>query len=266
MLKYFITGSSGFIGKNLLKRLECERVYLFNRGDNPRRAVIDNNPDVIIHLAAEIYKDEEMFDSNLRLTYELLEGARLVGVKKFIYVGSSSEYGRKEFPMKETDLLEPRTMYEATKGACTLLCQAYHKSYGMEVVIARPFSLYGKDEGEHRLIPTLIRKMKKNEDVEISFGYHDFIYIEDFLDGIELLINNKCGGQIFNFGTGVQYSNIEVAEKVRKLLNSKSKIIELENLLRPFDSDNWVADNTKAVIELGWLVKHSLTEGLRKII
>jgi nucleoside-diphosphate-sugar epimerase len=265
-MRILVTGSTGFIGKNLIKKIKNDEVFLYFRGDDVYKSVENSKPDAIIHLAAEIYKDVEMFDSNIDLTYRFLKAAKDFCVKSFVYVGSSSEYGAKKKAMKETDLLEPRTMYEGTKGACTLLCQAFSKAYGLPVTIMRPFSLYGKDEPQHRLIPTLIRKMKKNETVEISFGSHDFIYIDDFLYAIKQLVKNPTIGEIYNFGTGVQYSNIEVAEIIKKLLNSNSRIIEIDRLLRPYDSDCWVADSTKARKELGWIPKHSLIEGLRKII
>ena len=265
-MKIFLTGATGFIGKNLLKRLEDEEIYCYKRGEDVFKSVTKFRPDVIFHLAGEIYKDEEMFNSNIYLTYQLLEVSKFLDIKSFIQVGSSSEYGAKKHSMKEIDFLDPRTMYEATKGAETLLCQAYARSNNVPTSIARPFSVYGPEEPEHRFIPTMIRKMKEDDRVEVSPGNHDFIYIDDFIDGLILLMENPQNGEIYNFGTGVQHSNIEVAEKIRKLLNSNSEIIELDYLLRPFDTNNWVADNRKAISNLGWKVKHSLTEGLRKLI
>ena len=103
--------------------------------------------DYIIHCGAEIYDDNLMFESNVVLTYKILELVKnLSNVENFVYIGSSSEYGRKLKPMKEDDVLEPDTMYEGTKACGSLLTRVYGKTYNMMTSIVRPFSLYGKNE------------------------------------------------------------------------------------------------------------------------
>ena len=262
-MKYFLTGSSGFIGSNLNNRLNG-RIYLYNKGQDT--AVVGTfKPDVIFHLAGEIYVDERMIESNILLTHRLLEEARkLPELKAFIYVGSSSEYGAKDHPMTEVDYLNPRTMYEATKGACTLLCQAYARSYGVPVVIARPFSVYGKYEPEHRFIPTIIKNLLLDKAINIAPGVHDFIHVDDFIDGLLLLAQNPKAGEIFNFGTGIQTSNEELVNLIEKVMKKTAYKRHVDQM-RVFDSQSWVCDNTKAR-SIGWKPKIGLQEGLTRVI
>lgn len=263
MTKYFITGATGFIGQHLRERLKGN-VYLYNR-DQPLDCLLSFKPDYIFHLAAEIYKESEMMDSNILLTQQLLEYSRkLPKLKAFVAIGSSSEYGRKDHPMTEEDYLDPTTMYEATKGAATLLCQAYARTYGVPVMIARPFSVYGLHEPKKRFIPTVIKNVRSKRPISLAPGVHDFIHVDDFIDGLLLLADNPLPGEIFNFGSGVQTTNRELVTTVETLLNKKAHINPIAQL-HTYDSDHWVADSSKA-ISLGWKPKYSLTTGLQQVI
>lgn len=262
-MKTFITGATGFIGKHLLERVEGN-TYLFSKGQD-MSVLEEYQPDYIYHLAAEIYQEELMIESNILLTHRLLEASKQIpNLKAFIHIGSSSEYGRKKHPMSETDYLDPLTMYESTKGSASLLCQTYARSYNLPVMVARPFSLYGKYEPRRRFIPTIIRNIRDNQPLSIAPGVHDFIHIDDFIDGLFLLANNPRPGEIYNFGTGIQTSNEELVLKIEYLLNKEAKKTFIP-LLHAYDSDTWVCDNTKAR-SMGWMPKMSLTEGLTQVI
>ena len=265
--KIAITGHSGFLGKHLLDRLSKETkpdIYLYNHGGRIE-SITEFQPDFIYHLAGEIYENDEMVESNILLTHRLLEESRkLPNLKAMIYIGSSSEYGRKDHAMSEVDHLDPTNMYEATKGAGTLLCQAYARQYGVPVMIARPFSLYGLHESRHRFIPTIIRSILKKKKLKISPGVHDFIHIDDFIDGVFLLVRSGLPGEIYNFGTGTQTSNGELVKIIEHIFDKKvSKTVV--SSLHGYDSNCWVSDSTKANL-LGWKPRMSLKVGLRKTV
>lgn len=266
MKRILITGHTGMVGRHLLERLgnlKSVQVYLHNRNENIK-SILDFNPQIIYHLAAEIYDQSTMFDSNIVLTHKLLEASKqLKELEAFIYIGSSSEYGRKDHPMSETDYLDPETMYEATKGAGTLLCQAYFHEWGVPTVIARPFSLYGKYEPEKRFIPTVIRKIKGEKIIKLAPGVHDFIHIDDFIDGL-FLLEKYPNGNIYNFGTGIQTSNKEIVTIISNLIGKEPKIEKIKSL-HSYDSECWVADISKAH-SIGWEPKLTITQGLYLVI
>lgn len=261
-MNIFLTGSTGFVGSNLAKRLYGHDIYCLKRGE--KMSVVKRfNPDVIFHVAAELYDENKMFESNVKLTYDLLDCTKYIPYKSFVYVGSSSEYGRKNLPLKETDSLSPETMYEATKGAGSLLCQAFASSYDKPITIARPFSLYGIGQQHNKLMPAIYNAHKSKKFFNLSDGVHDWIYIDDFVDGLLMLMNG--GKDIVNFGSGIQSSNKQVLEIFEKILNTKIETVHTDKI-RTYDSEHWVCDTNYAKNKYGFYCKYSLEEGIKKYV
>jgi nucleoside-diphosphate-sugar epimerase len=258
--KYLITGGTGFIGQNLTRKLNGD-IYLFSRDEEIETAVSFQRPDYIFHLAAEIYDDSKMFDSNINLTYRLLEATKDLDYKALIIVGSSSEYGLKDHHIREDEVLEPFHLYSGTKGAAYLLALSYAFKYKKPIIIARPFSVYGKFDPDHRFIPTAIRCLYNHDVLPVAPGSHDFIHANDFVDGLIMMSNKPKVGQIYNFGTGCQFSNLEVVSLLEEI-TGKEMNYEKVPKMREFDTDCWVCDRSKAK-ELGWEPKINLMEGLR---
>jgi nucleoside-diphosphate-sugar epimerase len=265
-MRYVITGHTGFLGKNLLERLQKDSTnefLLIGREYDLIDQIANFNPDYIYHYAAEIYDESKMIDSNIILTYRLLEATKNLPYRGFINLGSSSEYGNKDKPRAETDILIPNTMYEATKGSATLLCQAYATIYNKPIVTIRPFSVYGRYEKDHRFIPTLFRKFKNKETVTISPGVHDFIHIDDFTDGVlKIAASPNIKKDIVNLGTGIQYTNLEVYEIFCNLFGYKVDLNLSTNKLRTFDTECWLADTTHAENKYNIKPKYNLLTGL----
>lgn len=263
MSKLFLTGGSGFIGKHIFEKWDGD-LYLYTR-DQSFDCLQDFEPDYIIHSAAEIYKEYEMFDSNILLTYRLLQKARhLKNLKAMIIIGSSSEYGLKDHPIKENEVLEPFHLYAGTKGSASLLALSYAHKYQLPIMIARPFSVYGKYEPKHRFIPTAIKCIKTQWELPVAPGSHDFIHIDDLLDGLFLMLKKPKVGSIYNLGTGKQYTNMQVVKIIEKITNKKMNYKKVPQM-REFDTDCWVCDNSKAKKELNWEPKINLTWGLKQL-
>ena len=268
-MNYFITGSHGFIGKHVIEKLENEKHSII-RYDRSRPIIIPSNTEAIIHLAAEIYNEAIMIDVNVKLTCELLEAAKAIpNLKSFIYVGSSSEYGKKDRPMKEEEQIKPRTIYEATKASGTFLTQAFSETFKLPAAIVRPFSIYGPLEPAHRFIPTLLRAAKTGEEVVVSPGTHDFTYITDFVDGLfaverELQKGNSPLGDIVNIGSGVETSNLELVKLVEQVTEQKINYKETTYKLRSFDTDHWCANITRLKHIYQFEPKFTLKSGLMR--
>lgn len=263
-MKILITGSNGFIGKNLCD-FYSDRFNIIKavKNDDVINLLHINNPDVIIHCAAEIYNNEAMFDSNIIYTKNILDYCKDNKINKLIILGSSSEYGFKKEKMKESDQLEPRTMYEATKAACSVLSQGYASTYGIPTTIVRPFTIVGRYEKPHKFFPTLYRSWKLNKEIKLSNGVHDFVFIDDFLKALDCILNYKNENfDIINIGSGYQTDNYKIVKYFEDITGYKYNKT-LVNRLREFDSLNWLASTEKLKNKYGISIVNDIESYLK---
>lgn len=279
-MKALITGSSGFIGKHLSDRLNAQgfqviglKRELFSDFNLLSESIQEIKPDYIFHLAAygnhSTQTDEDMtFSANVIYTYLLLRATANLKYKAFINFGSSSEYGKKQSSMHEDDLLEPITLYGATKASGTLLARYFALKYNKPITTVRPFSVYGEGEADFRFIPTAIRHLNKGTFMDLSpEPKHDWIYIQDFLDGVSMVVNHieQVKGQAVNIGTGKQYSNLEVVKELERV---SGKTLNLDpfgdKIMRNYDTTNWVA-HINILKSFNWKPRFTLSSGLKRV-
>ena len=268
-MKIFITGVSGFIGHSL-SDFYLNRNYQvqgFYRNQSIVQELDHFKPDVIINCAGEIYNPEFMFDTNVSMVKTILDWLRKFPKTKLVHLGSSSEYGPLNNPGAETDRINPIDMYQSTKGMGTLLCQGYSRHYNLDISVARVYSAYGPYERPHRLFPRLYRAFIKNEDMTLFDGVHDFIYIDDFIRGIDMLVNTKdLRGEIVNFGSGRQYTNIEVLQAWEKITGHSAPVKYEHKFNKTFETSVWCCDTTYAYQQYGFETQISLEQGIEKFI
>ena len=263
-MKYFITGKNGFIAKNMAIRLgkEGHSIGFSSQAEDITNKLEEFKPDVILHLAMEGRDNDKMVDSNILLTHKILEYCRCNPIRKLVIFGSSSEYGRKNHPITERDVLEPTTMYEATKGSATLLSRAYAYTYSIKTVVIRPMSIYGPYEKSHKLIYKLFDKNVQY----MNESHHDWTYIDDFVEAAIRVIEHSSDDifDIVNIGLGVQRTNSDVLRIVETLTNHTFNITKNNTLGKSYDSMNWVCDPTHLKTKYGYECKTTLEEGLKK--
>lgn len=279
-MKALITGSGGFIGKHLSDRLNAQgfqviglKRELFSDFNLLNESMQEIKPDYIFHLAAygnhSTQTDEDMtFSANVIYTYLLLRATANLKYKAFINFGSSSEYGKKATSMHEDDILEPITLYGATKGASTLIARYFALKYNKPIATVRPFSVYGEGEADFRFIPTVIRSLNNGTVMDLAGEpKHDWIYIQDFLDGVSTVVNRieQVKGEAVNIGTGVQYSNFDVVKELERISGKNLKLdVFGDKMARPYDTTNWVA-NINTLKSFGWKPRFTLSSGLKRV-
>ncbi len=298
---FLITGATGFVGANIVRRLVNDKrnVHIVTRSKKLNWRLSDITSKVTIHevslLDPQIYKiiarikpdyvfhlaafgslpDEESMDElinvNLRGTINLIQALKQNKFKLLINTGSSSEYGVTGRKMRETDLPFPINDYGVVKTAVTLYAHKEAVRNSLPIITFRLFSAYGPYEHKPRFIPTVIRAAIKNEPILVGSkkNVRDFIYIDDIVDAYLHACTVKVKpGEIFNIGTGRQYSIGEVVNKILKVAKSKSQVKwgVIPSQSRQVESGKWQADTAKCAKILNWKAKHNLTYGLRKTI
>ena len=262
-MKIFITGSTGFIGQNLVQFYKGHEIFEFKRYMDVGAKLDYFKPNLIINCAAEIYINEKMWDVNVAMVKECLDYCVEYPNTTMIHLGSSSEYGYSySRATNESDAINPVDMYAGTKGIATTLCQTYGHVYKTDVVTLRPYSPYGPGEKSHRLFPNFWKSFKLGTPMNLVHGVHDFCYIDDFVNAVDIVVNSerRQPGEILNVSSGVQTSNVEVLEAFRKVTGKEGNVTIVDKFVTP---PVWRCDNTKMKLKYGWSPKIKLEDGIK---
>ncbi len=294
--KILMTGATGFIGACLLRRLLEEgakphlilrpqaqlwrlrdilaqvRSYRSDLSDAKAllKLVDRSAPDIIYHLSAHgAYADqddpEQIFKTNVIGGRQLLHAANKVGYGLFVNTGSSSEYGYKQKPMKETDVLQPESEYAVSKASFTQWCGYVARRDKRPIVTLRPFSVYGPYEQPTRFVPTLMKALhlRRPMDLVASTTARDFIYVDDMVEAyLRVGQLRQYPGEVFNIGTGRQHTIAQVVKAAVSVSGCRTDFRWGRMPARSWDTNCWVADIKKAKACLNWAPQYSLKDGL----
>jgi len=306
--RVLVTGGAGFISSNfirhLLARTPWEVVSLdaltyagnvenladvmsherlsFVHGDIRDADLVRDvvaNVDVIVNAAAESHVEKSIRDggsefvrTNVQGTQILLDAIREAPVERFILISSSEVYGTAESdPMDERHPLNPRSPYAATKAGADRLAYSYFVTYGLPIVIVRPFNNYGPRQHPEKVIPRFITQALQDEPLTVHGDGHasrDWLYVDDDAEAIEAIIDaplESVAGEVLNLATGVDISVNVIAEKVLDALGRPRSLVQHVDE-RPGQVDRHIGSVEKVRRLIGWRARTSFDEGLARTV
>lgn len=307
--KVLVTGADGFIGSHLaeellqegcqvkafvlynplnswgwldvLPRQELDSIEVFAgdvRDPNGVRMAV-KGVEVVFHLAALIaipysYRSPDMYiDTNVKGTLNVLQACREYAVERVIVTSTSEVYGTAQYvPMDERHPLQAQSPYSASKIGADRIAESFYRSFGIPVVIARPFNTYGLRQSARAVIPTIILQLLKGNG-ELRLGSlhptRDFNYVLDVCKGLCALARcDEAIGREVNIGSGTEVSVSEVADLLKGLVGLDARIISEEKRKRPERSEveRLVCDNALMRRLTGWRPETPLRGGLSKTV
>lgn len=301
-MKSLVTGVAGFIGSHLAEKLLAtghEVVGVDNFFDNYPRSFKNSNlaaclgharfnfvaadllnadlngllgdVDFVFHLAGQPgvrsswgREFARYTENNIRTTQLLLETAKGLRLKKFVYASTSSVYGdTNDLPMREEGLTRPLSPYGATKLAAEHLCYLYCRGYEVPTVSLRFFTVYGPRQRPDMFFHIFMRALLRGEDVPLyddGEQTRDFTYCADIVDGLIAAAHYPGSGEVFNLGGGSEVSLLHAIAVAERIAGRKAK-------LRRFDRQRGDVRHTRARldqarIQLGYAPKVGLEQGL----
>lgn len=233
--------------------------------------------EAVLHLAALIaipysyHSPDTYVDTNVKGTLNVLQAARELGVGRVVHTSTSEVYGTARFvPITESHPLQGQSPYSASKIGADQMAYSFYASFGLPVVIARPFNTYGPRQSARAVIPTIITQIASGKR-QIRLGAvsptRDFNYVRDTVSGFIAALESANGlGEVVNFGSNFEISIGDTALLIAEAMNAEIEIVTDEARLRPEKSEVerlW-ADNAKARELFGWQPAYAGREGFKR--
>ncbi|MEM2119410.1 MAG: dTDP-glucose 4,6-dehydratase [Candidatus Bathyarchaeia archaeon] len=304
-LKILVTGGAGFIGSNYVRymlrkykdahivnldlltysgRLENlhdvmeSKQHKFVKGDIRDREcvnqVMSEGFDIVINFAAETHVDRSIVETDAFITtdvygtYVLLEAARKHDVKRFVQVSTDEVYGSiQKGSFKEDDRLNPSSPYSASKTAAELMAFAFHKTYGLPVIVTRSSNNFGPYQHPEKLIPKMTVRALQNQPLPL-YGdgkqVRDWLFVEDNCEALDIVTQKGAVGEAYNIASGEEHTNIEIVKLILKFLKKDESLITFVQD-RP-GHDRRYSISISKIRKLGWRAKHSFEAAMKDTV
>jgi len=306
-MKILVTGGAGFIGSNFIRHMLLQRKhvdivnfdkltysgnlenladlaenshYQFIRGDITDAAsvakIMANGFDAVVNFAAETHVDRSIenaapfLHSNVMGTLTLLEAVRKSAARLFIQISTDEVYGSAGASenFSETQVLDPRSPYSASKAAADHLVNAYIHTYGVSAIILRCTNNYGPYQFPEKLIPLMIANALEGKPLPVygdGMQERDWLYVEDYCRAIACVLERGKAGEVYNVSSGAPAANLTVIKNILKILGKPESLIQFVTD-RPGHDRRYSLDSSKLRRELGWKPEVSFEEGIRKTV
>jgi len=302
--RLLVAGAAGFIGSNFVRHLrrtrpeveivvldkltyagnlsnllefESQQGYRFVHGDICDSGLVDSlaaDVDAIVNFAAETHVDRSLMDpfafidTDVRGTAVLCEAARKHGHQVFLLISTDEVYGHVASGRSvETDAFRPRSPYSASKAGGEHIAHAYAESFQLPLLVTRGSNNYGQYQYPEKLVPVLITNAIDAMPLPLykdGSAVRDFVYVEDHCRAIDLVLHDAPAGGVYNVGTSVETTGLQVAEAVLEIMGKPRSLIEFV-ADRPGHDYRYALDISR-ITALGWEPQVSLAEGLERTV
>jgi dTDP-glucose 4,6-dehydratase len=302
--RLLVAGGAGFIGSNFVRmlrqsrpeveitvldkltyagnlanlaELDGQRGYRFVHGDICDVDLVDGlakEADAIVDFAAETHVDRSLLDpfafieTDVRGTAVLCEAARKHEHEVFLLVSTDEVYGHvAEGRSREVDALAPRSPYSASKAGGEHIARAYAASFDLPLLITRGSNNYGPNQYPEKLVPVLITNAIDDMPLPLyndGSAVRDFVFVEDHCRAIDLVLHEAPAGGVYNVGTGVETSGLQVAHAVLEIMDKPRSLIEFV-ADRPGHDYRYALDIDR-ITQLGWEPKTDFAAGLERTV
>lgn len=304
MKNIIVTGGAGFIGANfvlhMLKKYNDYHIIVYDKltyagnldnlldvKDDPRYAFVQGDicdaatveatiqqfdVDTIVNFAAETHVDRSIMDPDAFIqtsvygTYVLLEAAKKHGLR-YHQISTDEVYGHipHGYSSVESDKLDPRSPYAASKASADLLVNAYFITYGLPVTITRGSNNIGPFQYPEKVVPLFATNAIDEEALPL-YGdgrqMREYQYVEDHCEAIDLVLHQGVLGEAYNVGTGEEMENVQMVEILLETLNRPRELIK--HVKDREGHDRRYSLNINKIKALGWQPKHTPAEAVRK--
>ena len=296
-----VTGGAGFIGSNFihyvldntsdleiinldkltyagnpdnLKSIEKDPRYRFVKGDICHEKTVDElvkEADMAVNFAAETHVDRSLMHAGSFIqtdvygTFILLEAMRKHGLEKFIQVSTDEVYGSIESgSFKETDVLNPRNPYSASKAGADRLAYSFFATYDLPIIITRASNNFGPYQHPEKVIPLFISNAIDKNPLPLygdGLNVRDWLYVQDHCSALFFLLRKGAAGDVYNVGGGNEMTNIEITRMIL------SELGRPESLIKPVKDrlghDRRYSLSLEKIKDIGWQPEHDFHEALK---
>lgn len=304
--KILVTGSCGFIFGNFLRQavyekqpyqlISLDRVnnnsinsmywnknHTFHVADVRDAHIIDTifqleKPEIVIHGAAETVVNNSLIDPNSFVTSNVLGTQNIINacvkhkVSKLLYISTDKVYGQltneTDTSWSETDPLNPRNPYAATKAAAELLVKAAHQSFGLTYHITRSSSNYGPRQTAEKLVPKTIKCILEDKPIPIygqGLQIRDWTHVYDNCAGIFTVLQKGQDNQVYNISSNHELSNVEMVNRICNIMGKGHNLISFVEDPRKSHDFRYAMNNNK-IKELGWKPNFKFKEGIEQCV
>ena len=258
------------------------------------RIFADHRPDAVLHLAAESHVDRSIdsaapfIETNIIGTYTLLEAARAYWLEldqsgrdafRFVSISTDEVFGAlgPEGSFTEETPYDPSSPSSASKASADHLVRAWHRTYGLPVIVTNCSNNYGPYQFPEKLIPVIVRSAAAGQSLPVygtGQNVRDWIYVDDHAEALIDVLNKGKPGESYNIGSSAERTNLEIVTAICRILDKlrpESPYRPHENLIsyvsdRPGHDFRYSIDPHKVETEIGWRPKVDFETGIRQTI